>query len=124
MQPPSVIVLDIEDTDHSALLIGFQAEDQSKLPVEADRTLAAEATFTLKLFEMEALECAQIIFIAGGADHSYFIEEGVYDSRRIPGRTRPSAVELLEFLAGENETQVASHSITERKRFVKTQIHL
>jgi hypothetical protein len=38
-----VVVLDADDTDQFALLVGFQAEDQAKLPVEADRALAAEA---------------------------------------------------------------------------------
>jgi len=39
-----VIVLDADDTDQFALLVGFKAEDQAKLPVQADRARTAKAT--------------------------------------------------------------------------------
>jgi hypothetical protein len=42
-----MIVLDADDADQFALFIGFQAEDQAKLAVEANRAFAAQAPLTL-----------------------------------------------------------------------------
>lgn len=79
--------------------------------VETDRTLTTDATFALQLLEVEAFQRAQVIFIASGPDHGYFIEERVYNLRRILGCASPIGVKLLEFLMGEDETHNTPQSI-------------
>ena len=79
-----MIIFYVDDTDQCALFVSFQAEDQAKLPVEADRAFTAETAFALQLLKMEALNGTQIVFVTGGLDHEHLLVERVHDPRRIP----------------------------------------
>ena len=118
-----MIIFYADDTDQFALLVSLQAEDQAKLPVEADRALAAEAALALQLLKMEALNGTYIVFVTGGLDHEHLLEERVHDLRRIPGCAYPIGVEEFEFLAGKDEAQGVPQSIAGKVCSVNIKFH-
>jgi hypothetical protein len=102
-----MIVLDVEDVQQLALVVGFDGEREPVLLVETQGILAANAPPSFELLEVQALHCAEVVFMAGGNDHRHFVEKRICDSRRVSFDACFVGVKRLKFLAGKRESRRA-----------------